>query len=238
MMIAYIVFLHLCLAVLVARPLIRRLQRFRSRSPAASRVYRYEDILRVHQRIDAAVPEGAVLCFGDSFTAGMCTLALSEKAVNFGIGRDTVDDVRRRLRRYGSLQRCGGIVLAVGFNDLMSRTPYQVAESYSLLLEELPDDVPVILCGVPPVDPQRRAKPANSQIAELNRQLAELAEREARLHYILPPEELMDDAAALRPDVHEGDGVHLNGRGYAIWTAAISERLAGPAAAPESSRRR
>ncbi|MFW6153868.1 MAG: SGNH/GDSL hydrolase family protein [Planctomycetota bacterium] len=224
MLIAYIVLLHLCLGALVARPVLRRLQRHRG--GAAARVYRYEDRLRVHQRIDAAVPAGAVLCFGDSFTAGLCTLTFSKEAVNFGLGSDTVDDIRRRLGRYTSLERCAAVVLAAGFNDLLSEPADRTGERYRLLLQELPSEVPIVVCGVLPVDPGGRSRPDNAEIAALNRRIAELCAGEDRWHYLQPPRGLTDDTGALRRDVHDGDGVHLNAQGYAIWAAALRTALA------------
>ena len=114
----YLVLLHFVLIGLIVKfdAVQRMAQKF---DLIESRhAWHYRQMLGFHRHIDACVPKGAVLFIGDSFIQSMCVAAITEKAVNFGIGGDTTEGVLKRLPRYTSIKRARAIVLAIGYNDL------------------------------------------------------------------------------------------------------------------------
>jgi len=86
----YLVWLHLALAVVLVKSdfvqrVAMKLGWSRSRPTG-----HYRQMLVFCRRVDTCAPDNAVLFVGDSFIQGMCVSAVADKAVNLGIGGDTI----------------------------------------------------------------------------------------------------------------------------------------------------
>jgi len=191
-------------------------------------------MLGYHARMDANVPDGAVLFFGDSLVQGLCVSAVTPHGINFGIGGDTSTLLRARQPLYASIDRASAVILAVGINDLAVLEPEQIGTNIEAFINALPAHLPVLVQGVLPVD-RRTARPwtgrSPARLAALNAHLLELAETRGHVHYVAPPSELRegDDLAAR---FHDGRGLHLNALGNAIWIGSLQQALARIDAAP------
>jgi len=179
----------------------------------------HERTVRVHQLVDQQAPPGAVYFLGDSITAALWTPSVTPLGVNYGIGSDTVEGLLARLPNYQSMATAKAIVLEIAVNDLTQRSDDAILADYERLLHSLPD-VPVIVCGVLPVDEAACQSVDNSRIDGFNRLLKTLCT--GSRHYMACPQ-LADARGQLRH--HTGDGLHFNAEGYAVWSAAISEAL-------------
>jgi len=180
----------------------------------------FQNMITYHKRMDANIPDGAVIFIGDSMTQGLCVSAVATPSVNFGIGNDTTVGVLVRLREYHSLERASVCVMAIGSNDLQRRRKEEILKNYSLILEAVPPHLPLVFCAVLPVDERVRNDLAgkNSRIRELNSGLKALCEAQSpKCMFVDPGPKLTDSSDNLRKEYDEGDGVHLNGAGNAIW---------------------
>jgi lysophospholipase L1-like esterase len=171
-----------------------------------------------HLRLDGNVPSGALLFFGSSSIQGLAVGELAGRAVNFGIGGETIPQLMERLPRYRSLSEARGIVLAIGYNDLV-RLPSEAAlERYAALLELLPSATPLVLSGVQP----GRREPARQRAASFNSGVAALCAARPGCVFV-------DLAAALEAkaggELYEADGIHLSAAGYSIWKQRIADAL-------------
>jgi hypothetical protein len=79
-------------------------------------------LLAHHMRLDGNVPSDALLFFGSSSVQSLAVGELAERAVNFGIGSETIPQLMERLPRYRSLASARGVVLAIGY-DLAESHP-------------------------------------------------------------------------------------------------------------------
>src|SRR5262245_21550491 len=68
--------------------------------PAPAQRPVYQQIQAFQIKVDGNVPDGSVLFFGDSLVQGLCVVAVTPNAVNFGIGGDTTAGLLDRLPHY------------------------------------------------------------------------------------------------------------------------------------------
>ncbi len=225
LLVCYIVCLNLLLAVIIFKPgpveqLAKRLGWRKS-----SHAEHYNRILAFHCRIDACVPDDAVIFIGDSFIQGMCVSAIVERGVNFGIGGDTTSGVLKRLPTYTCIKKARAIVLAVGFNDLCERNNSQILKNYREILLKLPENVKVIFCSVLPIDENCRSERYNDRIIELNRSSAEMCSSMENCQFADLTDKFRDTQGNLSQQYHEGDGIHLNSKGYSIYNETLKALL-------------
>jgi lysophospholipase L1-like esterase len=214
--------------LLVARPELALALNERLRIGPPPELAAHFDAMRTHlRRVDTQVPPGAVLIIGDSHVQSLWAPAVHARAVNYGIGGDTSVGVAARLADYASLPRAAALVLAVGYNDLKRREPAQLAQHYGELLQRLPPHLPVVCSGLLPIDERVRPDLAglSERIRRANLELARLCSSPPH-RFVDMQTALADADGQLERALHDGDGVHLNARGYALWTERLREALA------------
>lgn len=172
-------------------------------------------LLAHHRRLDGNVAPGALLFLGSSSIQGLAVGDVAERAVNLGVGGETIALLAERLPHYLSLAAARGAVLAIGYNDLGGSEPEAALERYAALLAALPSDLPLLLSGVQP----GLLSPARERGARFNAGLAALCARRPRCSFV-------DLASALGGGEHyEADGIHLSPTGYAAWKRMLAQTL-------------
>ncbi len=211
-------------------------------TPAAEITAHHERMVRYHGRMDANVPDGAIVFIGDSLVQGLCTDAVAFPSVNFGIGGDTTAGVLARLPRYQCLRRASVIVLAVGVNDLMFRRNDEIVRNFRRILAALPPERPVVWSAVLPVNRALYQGPVsvnNERIRALNASLQAVCAADSRCVWVEVPARLMAPDGDLAAGLQDGDGIHLNGAGNEIWIArlrtAVDRFRSAQSAAPPRS---
>jgi len=185
--------------------------------PDYNQQWYYNQTVKFYKRIDACVPEGAVLFVGDSFIQGLSVTGVAKDGINFGIGGDTTEGVLARLPMYSSLAKARAVVFAVGDNDLRrGRTEAEVARNYEKIVAQVPKTVPIFFCSIVPCVDGLDYAEINRGIASLNRSLTELCASNSRCHLVDLGPNFNDERGALRCEYADDDGVHLNGSGYRL----------------------
>jgi len=187
----------------------------------------YHRILRYHRRISGNALPGSVHFIGDSFVQGLCVSCIAHPAINLGIGGDTSYGVLRRLPEYPSLATAAAVVLAFGFNDLWFRSDEEIVANYRRVLEALPSQSPVVVTALFPVDDRDEPVLAgmNRRIDGLNAALATLCRQRRYCVFVDIGPLLRDETGRLARDYHDGDGLHLNSEGNALWIAVLKPLL-------------
>lgn len=223
----YIVGLHLLLAViLIKSDFIEKIQRKLGvyQKPELS-AYFY-DTATVHGRLDGSLPEGVTLFIGDSITQGLATAAIVDSSVNYGIGSDTTVGVIERLPSYKSINKAKAVVLAIGVNDLKRRDVETTVDNYQKMLKLIPQDKPIVVSAVLPVDERVYTRNSNDSIKQLNTKLKTLVAGMSNIVYVDSTELLQEPDGNLKAEFHTGDGIHLNTAGYQVWIAQLRQALA------------
>ena len=222
--IAYLIFIHLLLAIVLLKSnFVEKIYRRFHKSYFSDY---YETVLKYHLRIDAQVPPGAVIFIGDSMVQGLCVSAITEKGVNFGIGGDTVEGILYRLPLYTSIKKASAIVVELGINNVLRESIEELRQKYEALFKFIPRKVPLILCGILPVDENIKGEGWNSEIQNINQQLRFLCEKYDNCIYIDLTDKLVDATGNLKPEYHVGDGTHLSPSGYRVWSTELKKTLA------------
>lgn len=175
--------------------------------------------------VDSWVPSGAVLVVGDSLAGQLPPRMVSGRVVVFGVGGALIEDAASYLRERKSLRRVSALVVIVGTNDLVHRTPEDSERALRVLLAALPPGLPVLLCTVPPVDSAVHRDRALAEITAWNERLRLVADNRANTSVLDLFRELADQKGALPPALHQGDGLHLSRAGYVRVAAAIRAAL-------------
>ena len=237
-MLVYLVVLHIGVVLLLWRSDTADALRRALDPPPSYLIEHHRERLVFHLRGDAALPAGGWRLFGDSLVEGMPVAALPVRASNYGIGHDDTIGLARRLPLYASVARADGVLIAVGVNDIRRADPAAILPRYATLVDAVPAGVRVLCHGVLPVDERVRPDPggrSNARIGVLNVGLETLCTNRGH-RYVPPPRALAGADGNLRVELHDGDGVHLNADGYAVWLQHLGPVLRPPDATDPNPR--
>jgi lysophospholipase L1-like esterase len=233
-LIAYLVFLHLFLLLVLVKSDFTTRVGYRVgliRHVESEITQHFERMIEYHRLMDANIPDGAVIFIGDSITHNLCVSDIVTPSVNFGIGKDTTVGVLKRLPLYRCLERASLCVMAIGLNDLRRRDNAEILNNYRLILQALPPHLPVVCSAVLPVDERVRRDHGgnNIRIKELNGGLKALCGAHSPIcTFVDAGPKLIDSSGNLGREYHDGDGVHLNATGKSVWMQEIREIVKRP----------
>ena len=199
--------------------------------PVAASTSRWEPQVRRLERKNARAPKGGVLFIGSSSIRLWSSLKddmAPVSVVRSGFGGATSEDVLKYAKRLVLPLAPRAVVYYAGDNDLgRSKTlsPTQIRENFERFVKTIrksnqePD---FYFVSIKP-SPKRfkdwpRMRAANDLVAKL-------ARRDKRIHYIDVASAMLDRSGHVRKELFRKDGLHLNERGYALWTASIQPLL-------------
>ena len=153
-------------------------------------------------------------------------------AGNFGWGADLTQNILWRLQN-GELDHVNPkvIVVLAGTNNVPSTsTAAEIAQGIKAIVDVCRQKAPkatIVLMGIFP----RHDKPgAMSIINDVNSQIAKFADGK-QIRFLNINDKLADKDGRLFEGVHNGDGLHLDLKGYQIWADALKpvfKQLLGP----------
>lgn len=186
----------------------------------------YRKMVGSHLQLDGSVEAGSTLFLGDSLTQGLNVSAVTDKAINYGIGMDTSFGLLKRVPRYKSLSRVSTVVIAIGINDLIriDRELADIIDNYKKILRSLPPQANIVMQAIFPVDENTDLVGINEKIIQLNAMLQSLAEEEKH-DFLNLREDFIDEDGNLLKELHRGDGLHLSTKGYSRWIDALARHL-------------
>jgi lysophospholipase L1-like esterase len=176
--------------------------------------------------------DGAVVFLGDSNIARLTTSRFPGPTENFGVGGDGVAHVTYRAARL-DLRKARAIVLQVGVNDWRVDRYRRLGERYETLLRALPQEVPVFVLAINPLNreglgPRSPLRGAAAHISEANAAIQAACQKRPGCEFIPSPSGLLRAPGVLDRRLSD-DGLHLNADGADIALAALNARLAAPA---------
>ena len=225
---SYLIILHLFVAVVVIKTdigdRIWRKLGFEIEIPELKQ--HYYEMLTFQSRIDKNLPAGRILFFGDSITQGLAVSAISDKATNYGIGTDTSFGLLSRFPYYQSINTASAIVIAIGVNDLKRRPVAEITDNYKKILTLIPEGTPVIASAVMPLDlDYYQLDSGNELVFKLNQNIKDLCLNLENCTYIDSGKSLLDERGQLARQYHNGDGIHLNAKAYAVWITELKNLI-------------
>jgi len=182
------------------------------------------------QRIDEMMRKSPVLFLGDSLMQGLPSIPSAPHAVNLGLGGMSTLDLANSLNRYPSLNKVSAIVVSIGVNDLCIErlTDDVLAERMEKMSRALPSGVRIVWSSILPVDPTAPhaiCAIGPDAIKRANTKIRELCSTVPMCMYSDGYSMLADQKGYLDRRFCERDGLHLNRRGYEVWTEKLVRDL-------------
>ena len=189
----------------------------------------WESSIRKFEAADHVHPPkvGAILFVGSSSIRFWNTLANDMKpldVVNRGFGGSQIAHVSRYADRIVLPYRPRAVVLYAGDNDLSwpwSKSPQTVLNDFKRFVAIVHTGLPetwIYFISIKPC-PLRWSNWATLQ--QTNRMIAEFVSGQERVQFINVTPPMLDAHGKVRGDLFRWDGLHLNARGYALWTSII-----------------
>ena len=178
-------------------------------------------------------PRDALLFYGSSSIRLWATLAqdfADVPVVNHGFGGSTLADCIGEMERLVFPIEPRAIVLYAGDNDLdQGAQPGEVLTRFRTFVENVRERlgrVPILFLSVKP-SPIRFWNSA--KIRHTNALIADAICKqgvEAHMHFLDVFHPMLNDAREPRRELFDGDGLHMNATGYALWTSLVRGALA------------
>ncbi|HFQ92759.1 MAG TPA: hypothetical protein ENK32_02025 [Anaerolineae bacterium] len=119
------------------------------------------------------------------------------------------------------------VVFYAGDNDIggiwfaKKKTPEEVASAFQQFCHKVYSRYPEIPIYVLSIKPSKRRRKHWPQMQAANALLEEFARSDERIRFVDVASPLLAGNGQPRSDVFRWDGVHLNAKGYAAWTAVL-----------------
>jgi len=122
------------------------------------------------------------------------------------------------------------VFIYAGSNDIQGRkprTPEQVLNGFRLFCDRVHNELPetkIFFISISPTPSRIRWKhwPA---VQMANRLIKDFCEEDERLHFIDTTDKFLNDLGKPRSELFKIDGIHMNRKGYEIWTSMLRPLL-------------
>ncbi len=215
---------HIILAVLIMHQIrpIDLVDKLFTKASSIKTAYYYKQLGGFYQRQATQFSQPVSLFVGDSLVQGWHTNNIASNAVNFGIGKDTIKGLTKRLPAYMKQANVQQVIVLIGINDLLNQSSNAtIQRQISQLAHQLDTGTPIYWLGVLPV---ANRVPADKIIA-LNRLIEQTCTQLRACHYMHPSNELSEPDFSLKSHFHVGDGLHLNSHGYQVLSHQLKDLL-------------
>ena len=225
--------LHICLFVTLAMSSAGGCSKSQAEGikPVADPPTRWESQVRNLERKNARAPKGGVLFIGSSSIRLWSSLKddmAPVSTIRSGFGGATSSDVLRYAKRLVLPHAPRAVVYYAGDNDLgrvKFLSPTQIRTNFQRFVQLVrkSDQQPDFYFVSIKPSPKRMKEWPRMRAA--NVLMASLAERDRHIHYIDVASSMFDKHGHVRTELFRKDGLHMNERGYALWTAKIQPLL-------------
>lgn len=172
---------------------------------------------------------GSIVFAGSSSIARWETLEkdfASLPVLNRGIGGYTLYDNVQSFDRVILPYKPPVIVLYSGENDLAEgRSPRQVFQSFQDFVTLVHAKLPATRMVVVSIKPSIARWSMTDSIRVTNRLIQDCVGRDKQLQYVDVFTPMLDASGQVRRELFVEDGLHMNARGYAIWSTLIKPAL-------------
>ncbi len=178
-------------------------------------------------------PLGAVLFVGSSSIRLWKTLAKDFPkltVINRGFGGSQIADSVRYADRIVLPYKPRMIVFYAGTNDINAgKSPAQVLKDFQAFVDKVHAALPATRIVFISINPSVARWKQEEKILEANRLIASFVRdndgKTAKLTYLDTHAKLLSPEGKPRPEILRTDGLHLNDKGYELWTAVLKPQL-------------
>lgn len=149
--------------------------------------------------------------------------------INRGFGGSTMADCSALARELVIQYRPRQVLVYAGDNDLAEgRSPAEVLASFASFVRSVRAELPASRIAYISIKPSPARLALLPRIRETNALIAEHLHTLADARYIDVFSPMLDAQGLPRPELFQGDRLHLSEAGYQLWQSAIAAHLAAP----------
>ena len=147
--------------------------------------------------------------------------------INRGFGGSQIADSTHFAGRIVHPYKPRQIVLYAGDNDVAAgKSPETVLADFQKFVKAVHAKLPKARLSFIAIKPSLARWKLSGKMAKANALVRGVCAKDERLDYIDIWQPMLGDDGKPKPELFLGDGLHLNAKGYALWTALVKPRLA------------
>jgi lysophospholipase L1-like esterase len=178
---------------------------------------------------DRPPPKGGIVFVGSS-SIRLWNLAKSFPdldVINRGFGGSEMADSVHFAPRLVLKHQPRLVVVYAGDNDLAAgKTPEQVSEAFKALVAVIHKELPRARVVFIPIKPSVARWKLIDKIRQANSLVEKVCKQDERLVYVDTFTPMLGEDAKPRAELFAKDGLHLNEKGYALWSSILKPILA------------
>jgi lysophospholipase L1-like esterase len=203
-------------------------------APAKIEPLRFEEAIEAFEAEDltSPPPKHAVVVTGSSSVRRWHSTIKNDLApltiIPRGFGGSTMEDALYWIDRVAIAYEPRAIVIYEGDNDTGNRykiPPARIAEQFERIVEKIHAALPQTRIYAISVKPSVSRREYWPQAVETNQLLEKVAARNDFVTYIDVASPMLQPDGQVMTDIFVDDNLHLNPKGYEIWTSAVREVL-------------
>jgi lysophospholipase L1-like esterase len=201
--------------------------------PTAAKAPKWEATIRAFENSDKTnqPPKNATLFTGSSSIVRWKSLAEDfpdRKVINRGFGGSFLEDVATYADRVIVAYHPATVVIYAGGNDINGgRTPEQVFESFKSIMSKIRPALPQAHIFYISIAPNIARWAQIEKVRAANRLIeGEIkAMNDPKVEFIDVAPGMLGEDGKPKPDIFVADNLHMNPKGYAIWTSIVGPRV-------------
>ena len=174
-------------------------------------------------------PKGAILFIGSSSIRLWKTLAQDfpkHKVINRGFGGSQIIDSVELADRIVLPYEPRMIVFYAGGNDInANKTPEQVFADFKAFVEKVHAKLPATGVAYISIAPNPARWTQVEKVKVANRLIEDYTRKNPKLTFIDVFSQMLGDDGKPKPDIYVADNLHMNAKGYALWTSIVGPYL-------------
>ncbi len=192
--------------------------------------YYQEDINKFNDQDLIDFPEDVEVLFTGSssirFWKSLAEDMRPLKVLNRGFGGAHIVHVNYHFEDVVSRYNPQAIVFFCGTNDITAlKTAKETVEDFKIFQNKVRTNLPNVPIFVIGIKPTPAREYIEEEELEYNKLIADLAAEDELLSYIDIWEAMLSDEGERIPELFVEDGLHINAKGYEIWTKLVRENL-------------
>lgn len=174
-------------------------------------------------------PTNAILFIGSSSIRLWTNLAADfprHTVINRGFGGSQIIDSVRYFDQIVLPYRPRLIVLYAGGNDINAKkSPERVFDDFRAFAAKVRNQLPDTRLAYISIAPNPARWAQIEQVRDANRRIESFIRADAKMRFIDTHTQMLGPDGSPKPDIYVADRLHMNDRGYRIWTQVVAPYL-------------
>ena len=184
--------------------------------------FKDQDLINFPEGVEVLFTGSSSIRFWNSLEEDMRPL----KVLNRGFGGAHIVHVNYHFEDVVSRYNPQAIVFFCGTNDITAlKTAKETVEDFKIFQNKVRTNLPNVPIFVIGIKPTPAREYIEEEELEYNKLIADLAAEDELLSYIDIWDAMLSEEGERIPELFVEDGLHINAKGYEIWTKLVRENL-------------